>query len=66
MAAKPRTQAPKKKQASSTETSESIQEQTAAFFKAGGKIEKIRRGVSGQSNVRGPKHISLGNKAGGK
>tara|TARA_R110001583_G_scaffold7295_6_gene36331 strand:- start:176 stop:394 length:219 start_codon:yes stop_codon:yes gene_type:complete len=52
----------KKKKSAPTETSLSIQEQTAAFLKAGGEIQVINSGVSGQHNLAGPKHISLGNK----
>ncbi len=51
-----------KKKSAPTETTLSIQEQTAAFLKAGGKIQVIDAGVSGQLNLAGPKHISLGNK----
>ncbi len=60
--AKPNTQPAKKKQPPSVETSQSIEDQTRAFFKAGGKIDQIRTGVSGQVGLAGPKHISLGNK----
>jgi hypothetical protein len=59
---KPRTAPPKKKQPAASETSLSIAEQTEAFFKSGGTINKIKSGVSGQQSVAGPKHISLGNK----
>ncbi|MEH6822961.1 MAG: hypothetical protein V7629_03510 [Motiliproteus sp.] len=52
----------KKKKAAQTETTLSIQEQTAAFLKAGGEIQVINSGVSGQANLAGPKHITLGNK----
>ena len=62
MAAKPRTQPAKKKQPASVETSQSIEEQTRAFFKSGGKVEQIDSGVSGQQNLTGPRHISLGSK----
>ncbi len=41
----------------------SIEEQTAAFLKAGGEIQQIPTGVSGQTNLSGPKHITLGNKS---
>ena len=52
----------KKKQPAAIETSESIAEQTRAFFKAGGKVERIANGISGQNGHSGPRHISLGNK----
>ena len=57
---KPHTQPSKKKQPASVETSQSIEEQTKAFFKAGGKVDEIRTGVSGQQGLAGPRHISLG------
>jgi hypothetical protein len=59
-AKKPTTQPSKKKQPASVETSQSIEEQTKAFFKAGGKVDEIRTGVSGQQGLAGPRHISLG------
>ncbi len=42
------------------ETSASIAEQTAEFLKDGGEITHIDNGVSGQQNVSGPRHITLG------
>ncbi len=42
--------------------SQSIEQHVAAFLSAGGTIEKIPTGVSGQVNTSGPKHISLGGK----
>lgn len=62
MAAKPKRAAAKKKQPDASETSLSIEEQTAAFLKAGGAIEKIQSGISGQQSMAGPKHITLSNK----
>jgi hypothetical protein len=61
MAGRPRTAPAKKKQPAAKETSESIADQTAAFLSAGNKIDYIDSGISGQSVLRGPKHISLGN-----
>jgi len=49
-----------KKSKSSTETHQSIEEQTAAFLAAGGKIEQVDRGVTGQQSIAGPRHIVLG------
>jgi len=49
----------KRGQASAVETSESIARQTAAFLKAGGKVEKIPRGVSGQTSLTARKHITI-------
>lgn len=40
----------------------SKEEMIAAFLRAGGKIQQIPTGVSGQQNMAGPKHITLGNK----
>jgi len=62
MAGRPRTAAAKKKQPAAQETSESIEAQIQAFLAAGNKIEVVKTGVSGQTSLRGPKHISLGNK----
>lgn len=49
-------------QAAPVETSDSIAEQTAAFLKSGGKVEEVPRGVSGQVNTTGKKHITISNK----
>ena len=47
-----------------TETSKSIEEQTEAFLKAGGKIEYVNSGVSGvQSVAARSRHITLGSKS---
>jgi len=62
MSAKPKTAAAKKKAPSAIETSRTIAEQTEAILKAGGKVDQIKSGVSGQQSLAGPKHISLGNK----
>ncbi len=53
----------KNKAPAATETSASIEEQTKAFLASGGKIQEIDTGVSGQQNVSGPRHISLGNRS---
>ena len=53
----------KKKQPAASETSQSIAEQTEAFLRAGGQIQEINSGVSGQESLAGRKHISLGNKS---
>lgn len=51
----------KAKPAPAVETSESINDQIAAFLKSGGEIQQIAKGVSGQTF--GPsKQISLGKK----
>jgi len=41
----------KVKPAPAVETSESINEQIAAFLKSGGEIQKIEKGVSGQTSA---------------
>jgi hypothetical protein len=51
----------KVKPAPAVETSESINEQIAAFLKSGGEIQQIAKGVSGQTFTPS-KHISLGKK----
>jgi hypothetical protein len=43
----------------------SIEQDVAAFLSSGGKIQEIPRGVSGQVQTSGPKHINLGNKSKG-
>jgi hypothetical protein len=52
----------KKKQPAATETSSSIDEQVKAFLAAGGSIEKVKTGVTGQQNMPGPRHINISNK----
>jgi hypothetical protein len=52
--------APKPKKAASTETHQSIEDQTAAFLKAGGAIQEVERGVTGQQKLAGPRQIVLG------
>ncbi|MBC2655483.1 hypothetical protein H7A76_08535 [Pseudomonas sp. MSSRFD41] len=51
----------KVKPAPVVETSESINEQVAAFLKSGGQIQQIAKGVSGQT-FSPSKQISLGKK----
>jgi hypothetical protein len=60
---KPTRAAAKKKQPASVETSQSIEEQTKAFLAQGGQVETVQIGMSGQQNLTGPKHITLGNKS---
>lgn len=50
------------KAAAANETSESIANQVEAFLQKGGEITQVDTGVSGQKNVSGPRHITLGNK----
>ena len=49
--AKPLKTAGKKKQPSAVETSASIESKIESFLAAGGKIEKIASGVSGQQSM---------------
>ncbi|MGI4838426.1 MAG: hypothetical protein ACRYF9_12470 [Janthinobacterium lividum] len=51
----------KAKPAPAVETSESINEQIAAFLNKGGEIQQIAKGVSGQTFTPS-RHISLGKK----
>lgn len=53
--------ATKKKQAAAVETSDSIAKQMEEFLSRGGQIEQIDSGVSGQTNFKGSRHITLGN-----
>lgn len=41
-------------------SSNSIDDQVAAFLASGGKIQQIPLGVSGQVATSGPRHITLG------
>ncbi|MCY4426505.1 MAG: hypothetical protein OXC05_05685 [Halieaceae bacterium] len=50
-------------QAAPLETSETIADQIAAFIKAGGKVQEIPRGVSGQLSSTARKHITISNKS---
>ncbi len=52
----------KAKPPAAIETQRSIEEQTAAFLKCGGKVQQIPSGVTGQVNLAGPRHITLGKK----
>ncbi len=52
----------RRRAAAPIETSESIASQTEAFLKAGGKVQEIPRGVSGQPSAAARKHITISNK----
>lgn len=56
------TKAKRPSEVSAESRSIAIENDVAAFLSAGGNIEKIPTGVSGQTSMAGPKHISLGNK----
>lgn len=45
----------KKKQPAAVETSSSIEDKINAFLKAGGEIEQVRSGISGQPSMAPPK-----------
>lgn len=62
MSTKPKSAKPKPVEATSHSRSLSIEQHIEAFLDAGGTINKIPNGVSGQVHTAGPKHISLGNK----
>ena len=55
MATKPLKTVGKKKQPAAVETSSSIEDKIKVFLKAGGDIEKIKSGVSGQESMAWPK-----------
>jgi SutA RNAP-binding domain len=58
MAVKPERATAKKKPPAAVETSASIEAQTAAFLAAGGKIENVDRGVSGQQTGYYPRTLN--------
>ncbi len=51
MATKPLKAPGKKKQPAAVQTSSSIEGETRAFLEAGGEIEQVRSGVSGQESL---------------
>lgn len=53
----------KEKPISGIDARRTIEEQTALFLKAGGMINEIPRGVSGQLNLTGQKQIVISNKS---
>ena len=55
MATKPLKTVGKKKQPAAVETSSSIEDKINAFLKAGGEIEQVRSGISGQPSMAPPK-----------
>ena len=55
MATKPLKTVGKKKQPAAVQTSSSIEEKIKDFLKAGGEIEQVRSGVSGQPSMAPPK-----------
>jgi len=52
----------KKKQPAATVTSDSIDDQVRSFLEAGGAIEQVKSGVSGQESMLGRKQINLNSK----
>ena len=55
MATKPLKTVGKKKQPAAVETSSSIEDKIKAFLEAGGEIEQVKSGVSGQPSMVPPK-----------
>lgn len=55
MATKPLRAAGKKKQPAAVETSSSLEDKIKSFLEAGGEIEEVKSGVSGQPNMASPK-----------
>ena len=55
MATKPLRAAGKKKQPPAVQTSSSIEDKMKAFLEAGGEIEQVKSGVSGQPSMAPPK-----------
>ncbi len=55
MATKPLKTVGKKKQPAAVETSSSIEDKVKAFLEAGGEIEQVRSGISGQPSMAPPK-----------
>jgi hypothetical protein len=55
MATKPLRTVGKKKQAAAVVTSSSIEDKIKAFLEAGGEIEQVKSGVSGQPGMAVPK-----------
>ena len=62
MAKKPLKTAGKKKQPAAVETSSALEDKIKAFLDAGGKIEKVKSGVSGQPSMASPKPKPSGSK----
>ncbi|WP_295799051.1 hypothetical protein [uncultured Microbulbifer sp.] len=62
MAKKASSASKRAKDTAAPESRESIEAQVQAFLANGGKIEQVPKGVSGQTNTSGPRHITLGKK----
>jgi len=52
----------KAKKEAAVSTREDLEEHVAAFLKAGGKVQQIPSGVSGQTSTSGPRQIVLSHK----
>lgn len=52
----------KAKKEAAVSTREDLEEHIAAFLKAGGKVQQIPSGVSGQTSTSGPRQIVLSHK----
>jgi hypothetical protein len=55
MATKPLRTVGKKKQPAAVETSSTIEDKIKAFLEAGGEIEQVKSGISGQPSMASPK-----------
>ena len=55
MATKPLRAAGKKKQPAAVVTSSSLEDKIKVFLEAGGEIEQVKSGISGQPNMAPPK-----------
>lgn len=62
MAKKASSASKRSKDTAAPESRESIEAQVQAFLANGGEIEQVPKGVSGQTNTSGPRHITLGKK----
>ncbi|MCY4264838.1 MAG: hypothetical protein OXE78_08280 [Gammaproteobacteria bacterium] len=54
--------ASKSKKEAAVSSREDLEEHIAAFLKAGGKVQHIPTGVSGQTSTSGPRQIVLNHK----
>ena len=52
----------KSKKEAAVSSREDLEEHIAAFLKAGGKVQQIPTGVSGQTSTSGPRQIVLSHK----
>lgn len=55
----------KSKKSTQVTSRKDLEQHVAAFLKAGGKVQKIPSGVSGQTTTSGPRQIVLSHKTSG-